>query len=172
MGKEVHMENKDFKVIESQEQLDSIIQDRLSRAEKQYAKQFDGWTSPEDVKTLKESHTAEINKLNELHAQEMEKYKDIDTQLAEKDAKIHAYEISSVKSNVAREIGLPFEAIEFLQGDNEKDIRENAEKLKTMTSNSVGHYTQIAPTRTLEQAKGSSLDEAYKEVLEQFKANN
>ena len=164
------MENeKEFKVIESQEQLDGIIQERLNRAEKQYAKQFEGWTSPEDVKTLKESHKSEIEKLNAKFAEQLEKYKDVDTQIAEKDAKIHAYEISSVKSNVAHEIGLPFEAIEFLQGDNEKEIRENADKLLKMTS-ANSHYQNVAPTRSTEVAKGDSLDEAYRSVLEKMKS--
>ena len=158
------MENTDFKVIETQEQLDGIIKDRLDRAEKQLRKSFDGYTSPEDLKTLKEAHKKELEDLTSKYTQELDKFKDVEQQLKEKDDKIHQYEVSSVKNSVARELELPFEAVEFLQGEDEKSIKESAEKLKAMTG--AKHFT--APTKDREGEKGDSIEQAYKSVLDQL----
>ena len=153
--------NTDFKVIETQEQLDSIIKDRLARAEKNTAKQFEGYTSPDDLKTLKEAHKKELEDLTAKYSAELDKFKDVEEQLKEKDDKIHAYEISSVKNNVARELDLPYEAIEFLQGDDEKSIKESAERLKTMT----GNKTVVAPVKDREDSQEDTITRAYKDVL-------
>ena len=158
------MMEKEFKVIETQEQLDSIIKERLDRAEKQVAKNYEGYISPEDLNALKEAHKKELNNLATKHSEELAKYKDIESKLKEKDDTIHAYEIGSVKNNVAHELDLPFEAIEFLQGDNEKDIRVSAEKLKTMTGNK--HVT--VPTKDREETKEDAVSQAYKSVLEKL----
>ena len=160
VGRGEQME-KDFKVIETQEQLDSILKDRLERAEKAAAKQYEGYTSPDDLNALKETHKKELEELHNKYSAELEKYKDVDEQLRQKDETIHAYEISSVKNNVARELDLPFEAIEFLQGSNEKEIKESAEKLKSMTGNK--HI--IAPIKDREESQEDTLTRAYKDVL-------
>ena len=162
MGKRLTMENNtDFKVIETQEQLDSIIKDRLARAEKNAAKQYEGYTSPDDLKSLKEAHKKELEDLTAKYSAELDKFKDVEEQLKEKDDKIHAYEISSVKNNVARELDLPYEAIEFLQGDDEKSIKESAERLKTMT----GNKTVVAPVKDREDSQEDTITRAYKDVL-------
>ena len=165
MGRGEKMENqKEFKVIETQEQLDSIIKDRLDRAEKQVSKQFEGYTSPEDLKTLKEAHKKELEDLSAKYSAELDKFKDVEEQLKAKDDKIHQYEVSSVKNSVARELDLPYEAIEFLQGEDEKTIKESAEKLKTMT----GAKTVVAPVKDREDSQEDAITSAYKSVLSQL----
>ena len=54
----------------------------------------------------------------------------LQTQLTEKDGQIAKYEIDSVKTKVAREFGLSYEAAEFLKGETEEAIRQSAESLK------------------------------------------
>ena len=54
----------------------------------------------------------------------------LQTQLTEKDGTIAKYETDSVKTKVAREYGLSYEAISFLQGETEDAIRESAKTLK------------------------------------------
>lgn len=151
----------EFKPIETQEQLDGIIKDRLARAEKQAAKQYEGYTSPDDLKALKDSHKKELEDLTNKFTAELDKFKDVETQLKEKDDKIHQYEVSSVKNSVAREFDLPFEAIEFLQGEDEKTIKESAEKLKSMT----GAKNVVAPVKDREESQEDTITRAYKDVL-------
>ena len=154
-------ENKEFKPIETQEQLDGIIKDRIARAEKNAAKQYEGFTSPDDLKSLKDAHKKELDDLTAKYSAELDKFKDVEQQLKEKDDKIHQYEVSSVKNSVAREFELPFEAIEFLQGEDEKTIKESAEKLKSMTS-SKG---VVAPVKDREESQEDTITRAYKDVL-------
>ena len=164
----MEQENKtnEFKPIETQEQLDGIIKDRLARAEKQAAKQYEGYTSPEDLKALKDTHKQELADLTDKYTKELDKFKDVEQQLKEKDDKIHQYEVSSVKSSVARELNIPFEAIEFLQGEDEKAIRESAEKLKAVTGG-ASHY--VAPTKDREETDEDTVTKAYRDVLNQLK---
>lgn len=160
------MENQDFKVIETQEQLDEVIKNRLDRQEKQLTKQYEKYTSPEDLESLKQSHKKELQDLNEAHSKELAKFKDVEEQLKAKDAEIHKYAVGAVKNSVAHELDLPFEAIEFLQGEDEKEIRESAEKLKSMTGKS--HF--VAPTKDRESAHEDNLTAAYKRALEELKS--
>lgn len=164
------MENKDFKVIETQEQLDGIIQDRLNRAEKQYAKQYDGWTSPEDLQKMQDANNKAIEDLKTAHAKELEKYAEVETQLQEKDALIKAYSVKEVKNNVARELKLPFEAVEFLQGEEEKEIRESAERLSKLST--VNHFKDVAPTKDREGAQEDNYKSALKEALSNLTSQN
>ena len=59
----------EFKVIETQEQLDAIITARLERDRKSYAKQFEadykekGWKSPEEIEELTKDLNAQISTL-------------------------------------------------------------------------------------------------------------
>jgi len=157
--------NTEFKPIETQEQLDGIIKDRLARAEKQASKQYEGYTSPDDLKALKETHKQELADLTDKYTKELDKFKDVEEQLKAKDEKIHQYEVSSVKNSVARELNIPFEAIEFLQGEDEKTIRESAEKLKAVTGTS--HF--VAPTKDREETDEDTVTKAYRDVLNQLK---
>lgn len=98
----------DFKAIETQEQLDEIIKERLARAKESTKKDFEGWISPEDFeKKVQELKTDNENLKNSL-AESNEKLKGFNTQLSERDAKLKEYEISSVKAKVAAELGLDF----------------------------------------------------------------
>lgn len=164
------MENNNFRVIETQEQLDEIIQQRLSRAEKQYAKQYEGWTSPEDLEKLLGTHKQEIENLNTAHAKELEKFNDVTAQLEEKDKQLHQYAVGTVKNSVARELNLPYEAVEFLQGENEQEIRESAERLSKLST--VNHYKDLAPTKDREGDKEDSYKSALKEALSNLTSQN
>ena len=55
----------DFKVINTQEEFDSAIKDRLERQDRKTREEFEGWTSPADLTALTEKHQAEIQALNE-----------------------------------------------------------------------------------------------------------
>ena len=77
----------EFKVIETQEQLDSIITARLERDRKSYAKQFEadykekGWKSPEEIEALTKDLNEQIGKLQTAAA-------DKEKIIADKDAEI------------------------------------------------------------------------------------
>ena len=124
----------DFKVINTQEEFDAAIKERLDRAGKKIREEYNGWTSPEGLKELTDKHQEEIQKLTEAHSKDLEKYAGYEERFTEQTNRIHELEISALKVRIATEMQLPLGAAEFLQGDDEKSIAESAEKLKKLSS--------------------------------------
>ena len=149
----------DFKPIETQEQLDSIITERLARAEKNIRKEYEGFMSPSDI----EKHTSDLNGQianlqNELN-KNSETIKGFDAQIAERDSKIKAYETASVKTKIASELGLPLNAVNYIQGNTEETIKASAEGLKTMFG------TSAMPKASNEPIGGSVSEEAKEKAM-------
>lgn len=116
----------EFTPIETQEQLDSIIGERIKEIREKAEKKYEGYLSPEEVTKKFEGY---------LSADEVtKKYKGYlsPEEVAEKDAKIKGYESHSVKTRIAHELGLSYESIDFLKGDDEESIRKSAETLKAL----------------------------------------
>ena len=151
----------DFKVINTQEEFDSAIKDRLERQDKKTREEFKGWMSPDDLKALNEKHQTEIKSLNEAHLKELEKYAGFDERVSAYEAKIKGLEVSALKTRIANEKKLPFDAIEFLQGEDEKSITESAERLVKLS----GAQHSQGYVRNTEQAEGDAKDRAYREML-------
>ena len=135
----------EFKVIETQEQFEERLRDRLKRERETTRKEFEGYLSPDDVKERYKDHLSpeEVAKLN---------------------SKIKGYETDSVKTRIAHETGLSYEAIEFLKGDDEDSIRKSAESLKGL----VG-MTNVAPLASTESNAGDATDAALRNTLKGLK---
>lgn len=150
----------EFTPITTQEEFDAAIKDRLARAEEKFSKKYEGYMSSDDVSKLKQDYELTINGLQKAADENAKKYADYDKQIAERDARIKGYETASVKTRIAHEAGLSYDAIDFLQGDDEKSILESAEKLKKLTG---ANNTQ--PLANHDNNGGSSKDAAYKSML-------
>lgn len=122
----------DFKVIETQEQLDAVIGERIKRERETIAKRYEGFISPDELQTQTAELTAQIGNLTKSLEEANTKITNHDKELANRDKKIKEYESHSVKSRIAHENGLSYEAINFLQGDDEESIRKSAESLKSL----------------------------------------
>lgn len=143
----------EFKVINTQEEFDERIKERIERAEKKAAEAFKGWLSPDDVKALNEAHKGEIEKINAAHSDELKKYAGYDEKFNEQAEKIKSLEMAALKTKIATEKKLPLDAVEFLQGDDEESITANAEKLLKLSGGySVGFVRNTeTPTDNTEQ---------------------
>lgn len=115
-----------FKTIETQEELDGIIRDRLERAEKKY----EGYMSTEDVQKLKDTYEATAKA-------EAEKYTDLEKERDGLLTKVKGYEVGMLKTKVALQNGLPVGATDFLSGETEEELTESAKKLATMFAPTV-----------------------------------
>lgn len=135
----------EFKIIESQEQLDAIIGERLKRERDTISKKYESYISPEDYSVKKAEYEGQINNLNNSLNEINLKIANFETQIAEKDKQIKAHESFSVKTRIANELGLSFDAVNFLQGDDEATIRQSAETLKRIVGN-----TNVAPLGSTE----------------------
>lgn len=122
----------DFTTITSQEQLDSVIADRLKRNEEKWAKKYEGYLSPDDVTKKCGEYEKQIADLTTALDGANKKNASYDKEIAEKNSLIKGYELSSIKSRVAHESGLAYEAIEFLRGEDEESIKKSAESLKNL----------------------------------------
>lgn len=156
----------DFKPIETQEEFDAMIKKRIAQAEAKVAEQYKGYVSPDDLQNLKASHADEIAKLKASHAEALKKYEGYDEKFATQTARIHDLEVGAMKTKVALGRGLSLDAVEFLQGEDEKSISESADKLSKLSAPfSVGF------TRNTESGSGSSVDAELRKLASQFSRN-
>lgn len=132
----------EFQPITTQEEFDAAVKERLKRAEEKYSKKYEGYISPDEMDKTKKDYDAQIADLNNAISAAKKKAEQFDADLAERDSKIKAYETSAIKSRVAHEVGLSYDSIEFLKGEDEASIKESAEALK-------GLIGQSAPTTPL-----------------------
>lgn len=135
----------DFKVIETQEEFDNAIKSRLERERSKFAEQLAGI---DDLKNQLAESQKQVSDLNTALNAANEKISAYDGQIAERDIKIKAYESFSVKTRIASELGLSHEAIDFLQGENEEEIRKSAETLKNLVGVKTAPLASGEPTVT------------------------
>lgn len=129
----------EFTPINSQEELDKVLGARLQRERETVSKQFQAQIDEKDQKISGfESQIADLNKKLEGYTEQAGKITELET-------KIKGYETSSAKMRIAHEIGLPYELAERLSGEDEKAMREDAEKLKKLMGARV-----VAPLGTTE----------------------
>lgn len=148
----------EFKVIETQEQLDAVISERLKRERETIKKEYEGFLSPEDVAKKYEGYLSPDD--------EKTKYKGYlsPEEVAKKDAKIKGYETDSVKTRIAHENGLSYDAISFLKGEDEESIKKSAEALKALMGSN-----NTAPLASTESNVTGADDAAFKNVLKGLK---
>ena len=143
-----------FKPIESQEEWNAIIKDRLKRERETTEKRFEGWVSPDD-------HQKAINEANKAFDDYKKAHEGDEQTIADLTAKNKAYETASLKSRIAYEVGLSHEWIGRIGGDDEASIRADAEALKKL----VGSGSTTLPTKSTDTGTPDAKMAAYKEVL-------
>lgn len=155
----------DFTPITTQEQFESAIKERISREHNSAAKSTreamvsEGWTSPDDLKKVKDDYEKQISDLTKAAEDNAKKYADFDKKIAERDAKIKGYESASVKTRIAHETGLPYELASRLSGDDEDSIRKDAENLVKLIGKQPHVTTPLAEGSddTGKESKNSAL---------------
>lgn len=156
----------DFKAITTQEEFDERIKERIERAEKKVREEFKGWASPDDLKTMTEKHGEEITKLKDAHTEELKKYAGYDEKFSTQASRIHELEVSALKTKIANEKKLPWDAVEFLQGDDEKSINESADKLSKLSAHSATF------TRNTERDNVESKDFMWRDLASKLPSHN
>lgn len=116
----------DFTIIETQEQLDKVIGERIKRAE---AKAEEKYADYADLKSQNEEYAKQLAQLTEQIQKQSEAISTHDATVADLNAKLHKYETDSVKTAVALELGLPYQMASRLNGDDEAAIRADAQAM-------------------------------------------
>lgn len=153
--------SEEFKPIETQEELDKIITNRLKRERESAENRFKGWISPED-------HQKGIEEANKAFIDYKEAHKNDEQTIADLTAKVKTYETASLKSRIAHEVGLSYDWISRISGEDEESIRADAESLKKL----VGAGTVLVPTKSTESGESTDPTKtAMKSLLGAIKTN-
>lgn len=146
-----------FKVIETQEQLEEVLKERLKRERETVRKEFEGFLSPSAVEEKYKGYLSP-------EAVE-EKYKGYlsPDEAAKLRNQIKGYETDSVKTRIAHETGLSYDAVSYLKGDDEESIRKSAEGLKGLIGTN-----NVAPLAELDQVSANQ-EAALKNTLKGLK---
>ena len=150
----------DFKAIESLEELHKIITTRLERERAAANKRYAGFVSPEDHKKALAEQQKGFDEYKKAHEGDAAKIEELT-------AKNKAYETAALKSRVARELGLGYEWVDRIGGEDENSIRADAEALKKLVG--AGHTT--LPTKNMDQSTGDDKDAGLRQVLKSIKQN-
>lgn len=149
----------EFKVIETQEQLDAIIKSRLDREKAKYS---DYDTLAEKIKNLETENTNLKQAITEKETSESTNL----TRITELEKDVTAWKNKSLKQQIAMKNGLPFDLADRLQGDNEESLNEDAERLASLVS--VKNYTQpLADKEPNFESKGT--DAAWRDVVKNLR---
>ena len=147
----------EFKTIETQEELDNIVKSRISREREKYA----------DYETLK-SRVSELEEENNGLKVALDTTKqestDFNSQIADLQSKISGYETASLKAKIALQNGLPYDLAERLQGNDEEELKADAERLAGF----IKPVEPVAPLRNNEPPIDSQ-DMQLKQMLRNMK---
>ena len=122
----------DFTAITSQEQLDAVIGDRLKRSEEKWQKKFEGYLSPDEVNARTSDLEKQLNDATMALDGINKKVAGYEKDIAEKDSRIKGFEVSQMKHKIAHENGLSYDAVDFIQGNDEESIKASADKFKSL----------------------------------------
>lgn len=140
----------EFTVIETQEQLDAVIKDRLERERNAVRKEF------ADYDSIKKALEDKTKRETELTG----KLGEYEKQIGELTGKLSKSETDSAKTRIAFELGLPFEMCSRLAGTTEEEIRKDAETLSRFV-----RKQNPAPLYDPEGSNVSKEAAAYKSLL-------
>jgi hypothetical protein len=104
-----------FTPINTQEEFDDAIKERLAREKKKY----EGYMSPDDVQALKDTYSTS-------NSEELKNLKEENTSLKQQVAGFNRKELLN---KVAADNKLPSSAAQFLKGETEEELNESAKAL-------------------------------------------
>lgn len=146
----------EFKKIETQEELDKIVEERLARERKKTS------TDHEAIKTENErlaGELAEVKKTLEAATAESTGFK---AKIEELNGKVSGYETEKMKVKVATQYGLPYDLSSRLVGSSEDELEADAAKMSELLKSGK----EPAPLKSTEPATG---EDAYKNLLSGLK---
>lgn len=144
----------DFKPIETQEELDRIIQDRLNRQKEKYS-------DYDKIKARNAELEEKIGTLESTIEESGNAAKTHEQTVAELNAKIAGYETSSLRTRIALQNGLPLDLADRLVGEDEESIKADAERLAAF----MKPKPPVPPLKDSEPSLKDGEDKAYKNLI-------
>ena len=146
-----------FEPINTQEEFDAAIADRLSRAKEAVRKEY------ADYEQLKEQAAAHEKSLGEAN----DKIAGYEKSLGELETKLRGYETASVKTRAALDAGLPYTMADQLTGADEAAIRKDALELARMwgAGRKAPPLAESDPAESKEKQKNAILEKWRNELM-------
>ena len=149
----------EFKIIETQEQFDQAIKERLDREHAKASKEYE-----EKLSGLNEQIKA-LTKENGSVKESLEKMADKDKEIDALKGQVKGYEKAKLRTDIALQHNIPYNLSDRIQGDDEEAMKKDAE--------SLAKYFQkaepIAPPKEVNQDKKG---DAYQELLNNLNLND
>lgn len=131
----------EFKVIETQEELDTIVKARIAREREKYQDYDQLKTRVEELETENSSLQTALNDAKSNTDSYTEEISTLKNQIAD-------YETANLRTKVALQYGLPIDLADRLQGDDEDRLKVDAERLASFISR-LNHNRQQNQTNRL-----------------------
>lgn len=151
----------DFKVIESQEEFDSRIKERLERAKEKAIEEY-----KESIKDELDGLKAENSSLKDEvngYKESLDSAKGKDETIKQLEERISGFERQEVKRNIALEYDLPFKLADRIQGEDEESMKADAKALSEYFTKSNKSYEP--PLKSYEK-QGDDETGALKKLLD------
>ena len=115
----------EFKPIETQEQFDAMIGERVRRATETAAKKYEGYKSPDEVQALIDEYNAKIKALEDAATTTQQEMAKKDEAIAEG----ARYRTDLEKTRIALAAGLKIEYADRLRGETAEEWKKDAQEL-------------------------------------------
>lgn len=116
----------DFTPINTQEEFDQKIQERLARERATIAKRYEDY---DQIKKDRDDFSSQIEGFQKTAKENADKITDLETKLADANKKAADFELKNFRSQAALANGIPKELCDRITGDTEEAINEDAKKL-------------------------------------------
>lgn len=112
----------EFKIIETQEELDNIVKERIRREREKYS-------DYEELKNRVSELETENSALKTTVEDDKQTRAGLDAQITDLQGKVNNYETASLRTRIALQNGLPYDLADRLQGTDEASLTADAERL-------------------------------------------
>lgn len=147
----------EFKTIETQEELDNIVKERLRREREKFG-------DYDDLKKRVSELESENSALKSTVEEDKQTRAGLDAQITELQGQVSNYETASLRTRIALQNGLPYDLADRLQGADEEALRADAERLAGF----MRPTTPQAPLRDTEPPIGDDKTMQMKQMLREL----
>lgn len=119
----------DFKVIETQEDFDKAIKDRLDRKEKELAEKYKDYLAPEKAAAMKAEYEKRLEEAGKTVQDATAKLSEHDKVVSDLTQRAMDAEGKLLKNRIAHEKGIPLELASRLIGNTEEELAKDADSM-------------------------------------------
>lgn len=151
------MKMSEFKTIETQEELDNIVKERIRREREKFGDYDDLKKRVSELESENGALKATVKETKQTIAKS-------DTQITELQGQVSNYETANLRTRIALQNGLPYDLADRLQGADEEALRADAERLAGF----MRPATHQAPLRDTEPPIGDDKTMQMKQMLREL----